>query len=103
MTYYEVKISAENPQQASDILEALLSRKIVTGGQIIEAPAHFLWKGTVNQMTSYCTIWSFTTSEHKQTVIDEAKNVSVEEVPMIWFTAIEANEELLAWIKETLA
>jgi hypothetical protein len=33
----------------------------------------------------------------------EAKEASAEEVPMIWFTPIEANEELLSWIKETLA
>lgn len=103
MTYYEVKISGENSQQAHTILNALLDRKIVTGGQIIEAPAHFLWKGSVNTMLEYCTIWSFTTDLHMQAVIDTVKQTSVEEVPMVWFTAIEGNEGLLAWIRVTLA
>jgi uncharacterized protein involved in tolerance to divalent cations len=101
--YYEVKISAENTKQANDILNTLLTKKLVTGGQIIEAPAHFLWKGEVNTMPGYCTIWSYTTDEHKQAIIDAVKQISVEEVPMIWFTTIEGNEELLAWIEETIS
>ena len=101
--YYEVKISAENTKQANDILLALLKKKLVTGGQIIEAPAHFLWKGKINTMSNYCTIWSYTTDRHKQTVIDAVKKISVEEIPMIWFTTVDGNEELLAWIEQTVA
>jgi uncharacterized protein involved in tolerance to divalent cations len=101
-TFLEVKISAENPQQANDTLGALLEKRLVTGGQIIEAAAHFLWKGKINTMPNYCVIWSYTTDKHQQAVIDTVKAVSVEEVPMVWFTAINGNEELLAWIKETL-
>ncbi|HEV2402637.1 MAG TPA: divalent cation tolerance protein CutA [Candidatus Saccharimonadales bacterium] len=101
-TYYEVKISAENSAQAKAILNTLLAKKLATGGQIIEAPAHFLWKGEVNNMPHYCTIWSYTTEQHKQAIIAEVKKVSVEEVPMIWFTVIDGNPELLDWIDNTL-
>jgi uncharacterized protein involved in tolerance to divalent cations len=101
--YYEVKISAENIEQAQTILTSLLKQRLVTGGQIIEAPAHFLWKGSVNTMSNYCTIWSYTTGKQKQAVVSEVKRMSVEEVPMIWFTEIDGNEELLTWIETTLA
>jgi uncharacterized protein involved in tolerance to divalent cations len=101
-TYFEVRISAENAGQAEVILKALLDKKVATGGQIVEAPAHFIWKGEVNTMPNYCTIWSYTIGEHKQAVIDAVKEVCVEEVPMIWFVSIDGNEELLAWIKTTL-
>lgn len=102
-TYYEVKVSAENPKQADDILRALLGAQLVTGGQIIEAPAKFLWKGAVTTMPHYCIIWSYTTNHHRQAVIDMVKTVSVEEVPMVWFAIIEGNDELTTWIDETLA
>src|SRR5438045_584764 len=101
--YYEVKVSAENTKQAKALLMSLLEKRLVTGGQIIEAPAHFLWKGKINTMPNYCTIWSYTTGGKKQAVVDEAKRVSVEEVPMIWFTKIDGNEKLLSWIEATLA
>jgi uncharacterized protein involved in tolerance to divalent cations len=101
-TYYEVKISAENHKQAETILNTLLEKKLMTGGQIIEAPAHFIWKGEINTMPNYCTIWSYTTDQHKETIIGTVREVSVEEVPMVWFTAIEGNKELLTWIDETL-
>lgn len=102
-TFLEVKISAEDTAQADAILQALLNKKIATGGQVVEAPAHFLWKGKINTMPNYCTIWSFTTDEHKQAIIDTVKEVCVEEVPMIWFTHIDGNEELLSWVRGTLA
>jgi uncharacterized protein involved in tolerance to divalent cations len=102
-TFFEVKISAENTEQAELILKALLNKKVATGGQIMEAPAHFLWKGEINAMPNYCTIWSYTTDEHKQAVINAVKEVCVEEVPMVWFTTIDGNKELLEWISKTLA
>jgi hypothetical protein len=54
-TYYEVKISAENQAQADTILNSLLEKKLVTGGQFIIAPARFLWKGAVQDMQAYIT------------------------------------------------
>jgi hypothetical protein len=41
-TYYEIKISAENQEQADKILNSLLEQKLVTGGQFIVALARFL-------------------------------------------------------------
>ena len=101
-TYYELFISAETQKQADTILNSLLGKKVVTGGQFLASPARFLWKGDVQDM-QYITITSFTTSDHKQAVIDIVEQVSAEEVPMIRFIAIEANDKLYKWIDETLA
>ncbi len=103
MTHHclKVEISAENREQADLILDALLAKKLVTGGQIIQAPARFLWKGEVVNM-DYCTITSFTVADHKTAIIAEVKQVSAEEVPMVSFIAIDGNTELLEWIHQTL-
>jgi uncharacterized protein involved in tolerance to divalent cations len=100
-TYYEVFISAETREQADVIMDALIAKRLVTGGQYIQAPAKFLWKGDVVEM-DYITITSFTTGEKKQDVIITVETVSAEEVPMIRFVPIEANQKLQAWIRETL-
>lgn len=102
ISFYKVEISAETEEQAYDILNPLLEKKLVTGGQIINAPARFLWKGEINDMRYYA-IMSFTLAKHKGAITDEVKKVSIEEVPMITFLPMEGNPELLKWIEETVA
>jgi len=97
----QVSISAENKDQADAILNVLLGKKLVTGGQIISAPARFLWKGSIMDM-QYCSISSFTLARCKDEIIKAVRKVSDEEVPMISFTVIDGNTELLTWIEQTL-
>lgn len=104
MEFYEVKISAETQEQADKILNSLLAKKLVTGGQFINIPARFLWKGEVTDMDQYITITSFTVGENKQAVIDNVRQTSEEEVPMVTFMRIDhLNSELKSWITETLS
>ena len=102
MKYYEVFISAENQKQADTILNSLLEKKLVTGGQFLQSPARFLWEGKINDMSEYVTITSFTTERHKDAIVEDVTKTSIEEVPMIRFFPFEGNEELLRWIDETL-
>jgi uncharacterized protein involved in tolerance to divalent cations len=99
--HLQVSISAENKEQADQILNALLALKLITGGQILNAPARFLWKGAIVDM-NYYTLQSFTLAKHKDAIIVAVKKISIEEVPMISFIAIDGNEELLNWIENTL-
>ena len=99
--YYQVWISAENQEQADKILNTLLEKKLVTGGQFIKAPARFWWKGEIVDM-DYVSITSFTTEDKKDAIIKVTNEVSVEEVPMIQFYQFESNEELTNWIDKTL-
>lgn len=102
-TYYEVKISAENQEQADKILNSLLEKKLVTGSQFISASARFLWKGKVQDM-DYVTITSYTTDAQKHAVMEDVRKTSEEEVPMMTFVAPDdLNKELRDWIDETLA
>ena len=103
-TYYEVKISAENQKQADAILNSLLRKKLVTGGQFLVAPARFLWKGKISNMPEYVTITSYTTDKHRGTVVEAVRQTSHEDVPMITFVVLDdINLELREWIDETLS
>src|ERR1700744_2854941 len=101
MTYYEVYISAEDQGQADVILNSLLEKKLVTGGQFITTPARFLWKGEIMNR-EYITITSFTTEPHKESVIEDIKKTADEEIPMIRFIEFTGNDVLLKWIDDTL-
>lgn len=101
--YYEVKISAENQEQADTILNSLLEKKLVTGGQFLKAPARFLWKGKITDM-DYITIQTYTNDQCKDAVMEDVRKTSQEEVPMITFTVPDdINKELQDWIDETLS
>lgn len=101
--YYEVKISAEDHEQAEKILDSLLEKRLVTGGQFMQHPARFLWKGKAQDM-DYITITSFTTDRHKNAIVDDVRNTSAEEVPMITFVRLDdLNEELRDWVDKTVA
>ena len=101
IVYYEVFISAETQKQADTILNSLLNKKLVTGGQFLKSPARFLWKGKIQEM-EYFTITSFTRSDKKEAVIKDIEATSLESVPMIRFMAIELNNKLSEWIDQTL-
>ncbi len=100
--FLNVEISAENQLQANKIMNALLEKKLVTGGQFLEAPARFRWKGEVVDI-DYLTITSFTSEQHKDEIIQVAEEASEETVPMIRFTPFEGNTSLLEWIEKTVA
>jgi uncharacterized protein involved in tolerance to divalent cations len=101
MQIYEVFISAETKQQADKILDSLINKKLATGGQFLESPAKFLWKGEVTEM-KYVMITSFTTDSKRQALIEDVEAMSEEEVPMIRFVPVETNEKLANWVQQTL-
>ncbi len=99
--FLQVMISAETREQADLILNSLLGKKLVTGGQFIEAPARFLWKGQIQDM-GYVNIVSFTLADLRDAVIADVEATSVESVPMISFVEMDGNQVFLDWIKDTL-
>lgn len=100
--YLQAWISAEDKKQADNILNALLKKRLVMGGQFIAAPARFWWKGEIVDM-DYYGVTSFTLEKHKEAIIEEVRKASVEEIPMITFTPFEGNKEFLEWIEKTVA
>ncbi len=102
MNHYKVLVSAENKDQAEKILDALLAKKLILGGPILEGPAKFWWDGKIVEMP-YAYLLTYTLESLKQKIFDECKQVSVEEIPMISFIPFEGNPELLKLIDETLS
>ncbi|MBI1309436.1 MAG: divalent cation tolerance protein CutA [Proteobacteria bacterium] len=100
MDYLHVFISAETPQQAATIMDALLAKKLVFGGPTWQGPAKFWWKGEICAM-DYCFLFTYTRADFKQTLIEEAEKASAEEVCMISFTPLDANPALIRLLDTT--
>ena len=100
--FLKVEVSAETKDQANEILNVLLDRKLVAGAAIIDAPSKFWWKGKLEEMTYY-TISGFTLDSNKKAIIEVVEVLSKEEVPMIWFFEMDGNKKLLDWVSESLS
>ena len=100
MQYYQVLISAENKDQANQILDALLAEKLILGGPILEGPAKFWWKGEICEM-NYGFILTYTREDLKSALIEVAEQASEEEVCMISFLPLEANNALIGLLEAT--
>lgn len=99
--YYEMHASAKDEEQANTILNTLLQKKLVTGGLMFIAPGRFYWQEKLVDL-QYFNVTAFTVEKHKQSIIDAVKKVTGEDLPMIWFTEIDGDSELLKWIGEIL-
>ena len=100
MQYLQVLISAENVEQANDILDALLNQKLIFGGPVLQGPAKFWWKGEICEM-NYAYILTYTPVDLKDKMIAEAEKASPEEVCMISCIAMESNTSLERLLDET--
>jgi len=101
MNYLHVLISAETKEQADTILDALLTKKLVSGGLISHGPARFWWKGAITEM-DYFNISTFTVARNKDALIEEVERLSVEEVPIVAISAMDGNKKFLDWISSTI-
>ena len=100
--YLHVFVSAENEEQANRVRDALMEKKLIPGGQIMQGPAKFWWKGDMVEIKDYCYVFSYTRVDFKEALIEGMKKVTEEEVPMVSFMPFEGNDELIRWLEETL-
>jgi uncharacterized protein involved in tolerance to divalent cations len=102
MKYFQVLINSENRQQAANILDHLLTERLVIGGPIFNGPAKFLWEGTLMDM-DYCLIVTYSREDKKASLIEVAEKASTEKVCMISFLPLEGNAQLLKLIDDELS
>ena len=82
MKYVQVLISAENVEQANTILDALLEKKLIFGGPVLQGPAKFWWKGEICEM-NYAYLLTYAPQEKKDEMIAAAEAASQEDVCMV--------------------
>lgn len=100
MKYYQVLISAENKKQAIVMLDALLGKKLILGGPILEGPAKFWWEGEIVEM-DYAYILTYTREDLKDQMMKVAEQASAEEVCMISCIPFEGNVALTELLDDT--
>lgn len=102
MKYHHVLINAENVEQANMILDALLKKKLIFGGPVLQGPAKFWWKGEICEM-NYAYILTYAPVKNKDEMIVAAEAASAEEICMVSCMPFEGNAALEKLLDETFA
>ena len=98
--YFRGIISATSEEEAQQILNMLLEKKLIAGGLISNGMSNHWWEGKIDKEIYY-NISVFTISENKEKIVDLVEKNSKDNTPGVIFFKIDyANDKFLRWISE---
>ena len=97
INHYRALISANSEEQAKDILDNLVTQRIVSGGLITHGPSRYWWKGEIVEQ-EYYNISAFLSADKREILIAEVRKISTDETPIVALFPIDGNQDFLDWI-----
>jgi len=99
--FCQVLISATNREEANNISDELVKKKLIAGSLIIKGPSRYWWKGKIVE-EDYYNIQAFSLLKNKSKIISEVKKIHSDECPIIAFFKMDGNNEFLNWVKKSV-
>lgn len=99
--FCQVLISATSREEANNISDNLVKKKLVAGSLITKGDSRYWWNGKIVEK-KYYNISAFSILKNKDKIISDVKAIHKDECPIVSFTEIDGNSEFLAWIKESV-
>jgi len=100
MEYYQGFISATSKEEAKQIVDELLDKRFIAGGQILAGESNHHWQGDIERLP-YWTIMIFTKPDCVDAIIETVERLSKDDTPGVTFVKIErGNKGFLDWIDE---
>lgn len=97
--FCQVIISATSKEEANNISDSLVMKKLIAGSLIIKGPSRYWWDGKIVEK-EYFNVQAFSLMKNKDKIIDDVKKIHSDKCPIIPFLNIDGNKEFLNWIKE---
>ena len=99
--YCQVTVSASNKKQAEKIVQVLCSKRLVAGTLMTEGKSKFWWNNKLIDKI-YFNISCFSVIKKKEAIISEVRKIHEDKCPIIAFSIIDGNTELLSWIDKSV-
>lgn len=99
--FCQALISATSKEEANNISDSLVTKRLIAGSLIIKGPSRYWWEGKIVEK-EYYNISAFSFFKNKNKIIEEVKKIHSDECPIIAFTIIDGNQEFIDWIKESV-
>ena len=99
--FCQVLISATSREEANNISDNLVKKKLIAGSLITNGDSRYWWEGKIVEKVYY-NISAFSILKNEDKIISEVKILHSDKCPIISFTKIEGNKEFLNWIEESV-
>jgi uncharacterized protein involved in tolerance to divalent cations len=99
--FCQVLISATNREEANQISDNLVKKKLIAGSLIIKGPSRYWWDNKIVEK-EYYNVQAFSLMKNKEKIISKVKSIHSDDCPIIAFFAMDGNKEFLNWVKENV-
>lgn len=99
--FCQVLISATNKEEANNISDSLVKKKLIAGSLIIKGPSRYWWQNKIVEK-EYYTIQAFSLIKNKEKIISDVKKIHRDKCPIIAFFEMDGNKEFLDWVKDSV-
>jgi periplasmic divalent cation tolerance protein len=99
--YCQVLISATSKDEANNISDNLVKKKLIAGSLITKGNSRYWWEGKIVEK-EYYNISAFSMFGNKNKIISDVKSIHKDRCPIICFTKIDGNKDFLDWIKDSV-
>ncbi|MBU4189951.1 MAG: divalent-cation tolerance protein CutA [Candidatus Thermoplasmatota archaeon] len=97
--YSFVYVTTKNMDEAKNIAEFLLKKKLIACANIFQVKSVYRWKGKIEKENEYAMILK-TRKNHVKTIIKEVRAKHSYDVPcIVSFDMKDGNKDFLEWIK----
>lgn len=97
--YCQVLISAPSKEEANNISDILVKKKLIAGSLILRGPSRYWWKGKVVEKI-YFNISAFSIIKNKNKIISEVRKIHSDKCPIIAFFSMDGNNDFLDWVRK---
>lgn len=101
MEFCQVLISATSREEANEISDSLVTKKLIAGSLILKGPSRYWWQGEIVER-EYFNIQAFSLIKNKEKIIEEVKKIHADDCPIIAFFEMDGNQEFLDWVRESV-
>ncbi|UCF07916.1 MAG: divalent-cation tolerance protein CutA [Thermoplasmata archaeon] len=98
MSFYMVYVTCKDDQEAKNVANHLLEKRLIACANMFPVKSLYRWKGNIESDDEIAVLMK-TEDIHKDSIIEEIKALHSYEVPCIEFILItDGNPEYLQWI-----
>lgn len=101
MKAIQLLINTASKEELEKIISALFEQKLIACADVFPVESRYFWKGKIEVENRHQAI-AFSLEDKRDSIIELVEKLHSDEVPGIIFSPVEANEEYLNWIKDSL-